>query len=143
MEVTVLHLPAAMNLVGVVSYLLNLVRDRYPDKFIEFVNERTAGQTALQMAVKNEALGAARLLGPYTELKTIGNQLGYLEYAIHQGRVETLKCLLEFPFSDSQVVQALAYAINQRRKECHQILKQEADKRGLNCLFTLSNTLID
>ncbi len=133
-----------------VSYLLDLVRERYPEKLVDFVNEQDDhGSTALRVSFidedKGERLEILKLLCPFSDLTHCfdweGEEYSYLEWAIYQRDVKALEFMLKFPFSNDLVVDALVYAVQNQKipwtgpwddPGYYNLLKKEADKRGLD-----------
>ncbi len=71
-QATILHSAVHSKKANVVSYVLNLVREKYPDKFWKLVNEkkekRIDGDTALQDAIHGGQVEIARVLGAVCDL---------------------------------------------------------------------------
>ncbi len=138
-----LHLAASCQQPEGISYLLDLCREKYPDKLQELVNEESwVRVSALDCllgtdGIESRKVESIRLLAPLSDLTQAVYlddyhlPLSYLECAVHKGELDTLECLLEFPFSDVQIVLAMIFAFGTRDKECHELLKREAYKRGL------------
>jgi ankyrin repeat protein len=133
---TALHYAADCGWVRAIYYLLELVRDRYPDRVIDFVNEPNQdGFTAIHLAIKNGLVRNIRALlhavADFQLVDLVFPSGSYLYYATHCNQANALGCLLEFPFSDDRLIDAMGYAMEPGRIECHKILAQEANRRGL------------
>jgi ankyrin repeat protein len=119
--------------VETVAYLLDLIRTFRPEKLSEFANSRCPmNRTPIDYAILTRHVDLVRVLGPVSDLSHDPRylRLPYLEHAVFAQRLEVLNCLLELPFPDQQVINAIKCA-KRYNQECYQILKREADRRGL------------
>jgi hypothetical protein len=136
---TILHSAVWSHQVQAVLYVLKLIRNRYPERFEEFVNVGCSqGWTALENAISMAGieLGIVGVLCDVSDLTLLVNVGGlkngsYLNYAVFHRRWTALETLLEFSFSNEQIVEAMRWCIVNRHRKGHGILKKEAKARGI------------